>query len=72
MPTPEDIVASLTPEQREIVQFGPESFAEADSIPEDLFEYDLSWDRESESGDETHFWTPTALGHQVRALLEDL
>jgi len=70
MPTPKDIAASLTPEQREIVLRGPQSFAEADAIPEDLFEYDLSWDRES--GDEEHFWTPTALGHQVRALLEHL
>lgn len=42
MPTPGDIVASLTPEQREMVLSGPESFAEADSLPEDLFEYDLS------------------------------
>lgn len=70
MPTPAAIVVSLTPEQREIVLGGPESFAEADSLPKDLFEYDLSWDRES--GDEQHFWTPTVLGRQVRALLGDL
>jgi hypothetical protein len=65
MPIAEDITASLTPEQREIVVLGPERFAGADS----MFEYDLSWDRVL--GDEEHFWTPTALCHKVRALLGD-
>jgi hypothetical protein len=66
--SPEAIVASLTDAQRDIVRYGPTSFAEADAIPEDLYDEDLVWDRET--GDEDYFWTPTELGRQVRDLLE--
>jgi len=66
--SPEAIAASLTEAQRQIVLDGPTSFAEADAIPEDLFEEDLEWDRET--GDEHFHWSETELGRQVRDLLE--
>ena len=66
--SPEAIAASLTAAQREIVLNGPMSFSEADAIPEDLFEEDLVWDRET--GDENYFWRATELGRGVRDLLE--
>lgn len=65
--SPEAIVASLTGKQRSIVVDGPTSFAEADALPEGLFDEDLVWDRET--GDETFFWRETELGHAVRELL---
>jgi hypothetical protein len=65
---PEAIAASLTDLQRDIVLSGPASFAEADAIPDGLFDEDFDWDRET--GDETYHWTETALGREVRALLE--
>jgi len=68
--SPEAIAASLNAEQREIVLNGPNSFSEADAIPEGLFEEDLVYDRET--GKETYFWTPTELGRSVRDLLEVL
>jgi hypothetical protein len=46
--------------QREIVLYGPTSFAEADAIPKNLFEEDLNWDRET--GDEKFYWAETDLG----------
>jgi len=64
----EAIAASLSDAQREIILVGPDSFAEADAIPEDLFDYDLSWD--PETGDEEHFWEPTELGRKVRELVQ--
>jgi hypothetical protein len=67
-PSPEAITASLTAAQRQIVLDGPISFSEADAIPEDLFEEDLVWDRET--GEESYFWTVTELGRAVRNLLE--
>jgi len=65
----EEIVNSLTAEQRDIVLYGPESFAQADAIPGNLFDEDLDWD--GGTGEETHYWTPTALGREVQALLRD-
>jgi len=65
--SPEAIVASLTDLQRTIVVDGPTSFAEADALPEGLFDEDLVWDRET--GDETFFWQETELGRGVRELL---
>lgn len=64
----EAIAASLTEAQRQIVLLGPASFTEADAIPEDLFEEDLVWDRET--GDERYLWTATELGRRVRDVLE--
>lgn len=63
----EAIAASLSEAQREIVLYGPSSFAEADAIPEDLYDEDLTVE---EDCDEVFFWTATELGRQVRALLE--
>lgn len=63
------IAANLTPVQRGIVLDGPTSFAQADAIPEGLFEGDLVWDRDT--GDESYFWTVTELGLQVRRLIEE-
>ena len=65
-PTPQDIFAALSPEQREIIFHGPVSFREADAIPEGLFEYDLVY----ADGDETHIWMVTSLGRQVRELID--
>lgn len=65
--SPEAIAARLDDAQRDVVLSGPASFGEADSLPEGLFEHDLSWDRET--GDETHFWVETELGRQVRDVL---
>jgi hypothetical protein len=67
--SPEAIAASLNAEQREIVLYGPTSFAEADAIPEDLYDEDLTVE---EGGDEVFFWTATELGRNVRDLLESL
>jgi hypothetical protein len=67
--SPEAIAASLNAEQREIVLYGPTSFAEADAIPEDLYDEDLTVE---EGGDEVFFWTATELGRNVRHLLEVL
>jgi hypothetical protein len=36
------------------VLYGPTSFAEADTIPDDLFKEELDWDRET--GDEKSYW----------------
>jgi len=66
-PSPEAIAASLNEAQRNIVLRGPTSFAEADAIPKELFDEDLTWDRET--GDETFFGEETELGHQVREVL---
>ena len=68
-PTAEAIVTRIDAAQRELVLDGPDSFAEADSLPDGLFEHDLSWDRES--GEESHFWEATELGQAVRELLRD-
>jgi len=65
----EAMAASLNAEQREIVLYGPISFAEADAIPEDLYDEDLTVE---EGGDEVFFWTATELGRNVRDLLEVL
>lgn len=65
--SPEAIAAQLDQRQRDIVEGGPESFAEADALPEGLFEMDLTWDRET--GDEHFFWEITELGRKVRDLL---
>jgi len=59
-PAPEAIVAHLDATQRSLVLQVPTSFAEADLLPEGLFEHELSWDRDT--GDESHFWTETDLG----------
>ena len=66
--SPKAIAESLNGAQREIVRSGPTSFADADAIPEGLFDYDLSWDRDG--GDELHVWEPTELGRAVRDLIE--
>jgi hypothetical protein len=66
-PSPEAIAASLNETQREIVLYGPSSFAEADAIPEDLYDEDLTV---QEDGDEVFFWTATELGRRVREVLE--
>jgi hypothetical protein len=66
-PSPAAIAASLDDAQRDVVLAGPTSFAEADSIPEDLFDYDLDWN--PKTGDETHYWVETELGRKVRELL---
>jgi len=64
---PHEIVAGLNAAQRDIVLSGPTSFAEADALPEGLFEGDLSWDRET--GDESYSWVETELGQKVRDIL---
>jgi len=66
--SPEAIVASLTDVQRQIVSCGPTSFAEADAIPEGLFDEDLDWDRET--GEERFHWSVTDLGRRVRDVIE--
>ena len=66
-PAPAAIAACLDATQRDLVLVGPSSFAEADLLPEGLFEYDLSWDRET--GEESHFWVVTDLGRAVRDCL---
>lgn len=64
---PATIAAQLDPAQRDIILSGPISFSEADELPEGLFDYDLSRDRGT--GEETHLWTETDLGRQVREVL---
>lgn len=65
-PSPDEIVASLSEAQRDIVAFGPTSFDEANAIPEGLFACGEIW--ESDSGDEWLVWEPTVLGEAVRGL----
>jgi hypothetical protein len=65
--SPQAIAASLNEEQRDIVLCGPTSFAEADTIPEDLYDEDLTVE---EGGEEIFFWTATELGREVRELIE--
>jgi len=67
-PTPQEIVARLSVEQQDIILSGPDSFREADAIPEGLFEHDVVYD--PEEGDESHIWIATDLGRQVRDLIE--
>lgn len=66
--SPEAILAILSETQREILASGPSSFAEADALPEGLFEEESGWDRET--GDEWFVWEATDLGREVRALAE--
>lgn len=66
-PSPAALAARLNATQRDLVLHGPTSFAEADLLPEGLFEHDLSWDRET--GDESHFWVETDFGRAVRFCL---
>lgn len=66
--SPEAILASLSAAQREILASGSASIAEADALPEGLFEEDCNWGRET--GDEWFVWEPTDPGRGVRALAE--
>ena len=66
-PSAEEIARGLTPRQREIVLSTPENWAEADALPDDLFDYDETYD--SETAEETRFWSPTELGKQVRDIV---
>jgi hypothetical protein len=66
--SPDAVLASLSEMQRQIVPRGPTSFAEADALPEGLFEEDVDWN--PETGDEHFHWSATALGCAVRDLLE--
>ena len=61
------IASRLAANQRDILLACPISFEEADRLPEGLFDYDLSWDRES--GEETHLWLETPLVKAVRETL---
>lgn len=65
---PKLLAAKLSQAQRDIMLSGPDSFAEADTLPEGLFEMDVSWDRET--GDESVFWEITERGRKVRDLLD--
>lgn len=65
--SPDAIAARLVGAQRRIVLSGPISVSEADSLPEGLFDYDLS--KNGKTGDETHFWQETDLGRKVRETL---
>jgi len=65
--SPAMIAGRLDAAQRDILLAGPTSFDEADLLPEGLFDYELSWDRES--GEETHVWIATPLGRAVRETL---
>jgi len=60
------IAAALSPKQREIISHGPESFREADAIPEGLFDHDLIY----ADGDETHIWMVTDLGRTIQELID--
>lgn len=66
--TPEEIVARLSVLQQDIILSGPDSFRDADAIPEGLFEHDVVYD--PGEGDESHIWTATDLGRQVRDLID--
>lgn len=65
--SPHEIASSLTPDQREMVMTSPESWREADTLPEGLFEYDETYD--SETAEELGFWSLTDLGKQVHAIV---
>ncbi len=46
---------------------GPENWREADTLPEGLFEYDETYD--SETAEESGFWSLTDLGQLVHAIV---
>jgi hypothetical protein len=66
-PSPHEIASSLTPDQREMMMTGAENWREADTLPEGLFEYDETYD--SETAEESGFWSLTDLGKQVHAVV---
>lgn len=65
-PSAEEIAARLTPEQGVIVLGTPESWREADALPDGLFDFDETYDPETAA--ETRFWVPTELGKQVQEI----
>ena len=67
-PSAEEIAAQLTSEQRAILLATPESWREADALPDGLFDCDETYD--SGTAKERCFWSPTEFGKQVRALVE--
>ncbi|MDB5577731.1 MAG: hypothetical protein JWR80_2907 [Bradyrhizobium sp.] len=67
-PSAKEIAAHLTPRQRLIVLATPQSWNEADALPDGLFEYDETY--HSGTAQESGFWSPTDLGKQVHAILD--
>ena len=66
-PSPHEAASSLTADQREMMMTGPENWRDADTLPEGLFEYAETY--HSETAEESGFWSLSALGKQVHAIV---